>query len=214
MDTNELKSPAVDAAELGKLKALAEAATQGEWTHMKHGVIVAGPFRQYTNGKAQSQIASFGVTNGQDDDAEENKQIPNADFCSAANPAAILRIAALVAQQAARIAELEASRWIPMIERLPEVKENDHEQFIVAVKRARNGQTYVFSAYYLNAMLLQTTDEDCPEEGTPFTGWHEVKHDDPDYDDAWVPLIDIGSGDEITHWQPLPAKPTATQEGK
>lgn len=31
--------------------------TPGPWVYKGHGVIVGGPFRQFTNGQAQSQIA-------------------------------------------------------------------------------------------------------------------------------------------------------------
>jgi hypothetical protein len=250
METNiDKAAPAVDAAELGKLKALAEAATQGPWEWEIAGEESLD--MAVLRGANNVRVCDFGV--GDNHDPAEGTEPDAADmaFMAAANPAAILRIAALVAQlesdaekhmdqlveaseavgaeaaevkrleslvaqQAARIAELEARErtWVPVVARLPEVKPNDYEQFIVAVKRGSNAKTYVFAAYYLNALMLLIDDDDCPEDGLPFTGWHDLKCDDPDYDDAWVPLIDASSGDEVTHWQALPVQPTATKEGK
>lgn len=73
-------APAVDAAkldDLGKLRALAEAADQGEGQHI------------YTHPR------------------DSNNYAANDAWHQAASPDAFLRIAALVAQQAARIEELE-----------------------------------------------------------------------------------------------------------
>lgn len=71
-------------AELDKLKALAGNATPGEW-----------------------KIGVFGQLNVQD--GKYMLYNRDAGYIRAAQPAAILRIAALVAQQAARIEELEAA---------------------------------------------------------------------------------------------------------
>lgn len=89
--------------DLNNLKTLAQAATRGGWKHKKFGVIVAGPFRQYTNGSAQSQIASFGVTGSEDID-EPDKQLANADFAAAADPEAVLELISLVERQEAELA--------------------------------------------------------------------------------------------------------------
>lgn len=93
--------------ELDKLEALLNAATPGDWTHKRHGVIVAGPYRQYTNGAAQSQIAAFNVTfHEQAPDDEPERQIANAEFAVAAkNSMASLIALARRAQPRAELAE-------------------------------------------------------------------------------------------------------------
>jgi hypothetical protein len=75
------------------LSKLALDATRGPWRHTRQGVIVAGPFRQYTNGAAQSQIASFCVTSHEEDDEHQTeKQVPNALFSAAACPDVVLAL--------------------------------------------------------------------------------------------------------------------------
>jgi hypothetical protein len=115
MDTNELKSPAVvDAAELddlGKLKALAIAVPEHiqlngwyvEAPRFGHQHVYADNFK----GHGRQHIATLPAAKGYFGTM--------ADFIAAANPAAILRIAALVAQQAARIAELENGDAAPAL---------------------------------------------------------------------------------------------------
>lgn len=73
-----------------ELKRLAEAATQGTWTHLKHGVIKGGPAVQFTNGSSQQQIV---MTTGADW-MKAGEQYANADFIAAANPAAVLALIA------------------------------------------------------------------------------------------------------------------------
>ena len=68
-----------------ELKRLADVATQGEWTHLKHGVIKGGPAVKFANGSTQCQIA---MTVGAEW-MREGEQGANADFIAAANPAAI-----------------------------------------------------------------------------------------------------------------------------
>lgn len=68
-----------------ELKRLADAATQGEWTHFKHGVIKGGPAVKFANGSSQCQIA---MTVGADW-MREGEQGANADFIATANPVAI-----------------------------------------------------------------------------------------------------------------------------
>lgn len=76
-----------------ELRRLAFNATRGPWHHTRQGVVVAGPFRQYTNGAAQSQIASFCVTSHEEDDEHQTeKQVPNALFSAAAYPDAVLAL--------------------------------------------------------------------------------------------------------------------------
>lgn len=72
-----------------KLKALAEAATQGEWA--KHegrlgGVVYGGPVQHWVRGSGQSQIAM--TTGAEWMRPGENES--NAAFIAAANPAAVL----------------------------------------------------------------------------------------------------------------------------
>jgi hypothetical protein len=87
----------------------------------------------------------------------------------------------------------------------PNTPENSEVDFIIACKRS-NGKTAVFPATYLNAKLLQTASDDCPEDGVPFTGWYLERTDESgDWDSAWWPVCE--SGDEVTHYMPLPAAP-------
>jgi hypothetical protein len=82
--------------DLDRLEALARAATPGEWNAQRHGCVVGGPMRKYVNGSAQAQLASFNVTfHDQDPDDELERQQANAEFCAAANPAAVLALIAL-----------------------------------------------------------------------------------------------------------------------
>lgn len=94
--------------------------------------------------------------------------------------------------------------WIAVSDRLPEVPEGEEQEVIVCVKRAHNGESYVFSARYLNTFLLYNDDID--DESTTATGWHDVK-EHSEYDGWYSKLIDDGSGDEVTHWMPLAAAP-------
>lgn len=73
-----------------KLMALAEAATQGEWSHERFGVIQAGPVIQFANGSGRQQIA---MATGADWMAQ-GEQIANAEFMAAANPSVVLALLA------------------------------------------------------------------------------------------------------------------------
>lgn len=86
----------------------------------------------------------------------------------------------------------------------PDIPKGTEREFIVACRRA-NGKTYVFAACWLNARLLFTDSDDCPEDGEPFTGWYQERAYDGDYDTAW--LLVCNDGDVITHWMPLPESP-------
>lgn len=99
------------------------------------------------------------------------------------------------------------SGWIKCSDRLPDTPPDSDTSFIVAVRRAHNGVTYVFPAEWLNQKLLSTPDVDEPEDGLPYTGWHSIEAH-ADCEQYWEPLITPGTGDEVTHWQPLPAPPT------
>jgi hypothetical protein len=101
--------------------------------------------------------------------------------------------------------------WVSVDERLPDIPANTSRQFIIACKRAHNDQTYVFAADYLNGLLLQSDDDDCPEEGMPVTGWY-IERNDSDYDTAWHHVCTT-TGDEVTHWHELPAAPAVPGSG-
>lgn len=95
--------------------------------------------------------------------------------------------------------------WIPDDERLPDEKPGrDPKEYIVACRRA-NGKTYVFAAHYLNEYRLLSSDDDCPEDGIPTTGWFYEMLDDGEWDTAWHSVLN--EGDCITHWMPLPPAP-------
>jgi hypothetical protein len=89
-------------AELDKLKALAEAATPGPWErgHEGHGSELAVYCDDVLGSSVCEMTSKHNMTS-------REQRIANLDFIAAANPAAILRIAALVAQQAARIEGLQ-----------------------------------------------------------------------------------------------------------
>ena len=99
-------------------------------------------------------------------------------------------------------------QWVSVSESLPDVPEGDEQEVIVCVRRAHNGQPYVFSARYLNKFPLHNEcHPDADEDGCLITtGWHDVK-EHSEYDGWYSPLIEAGSGDEVTHWMPLPAAP-------
>lgn len=101
-------SVAAGSVDTEALRKLAQAATRGPWRHTRQGVIVAGPFRQYTNGAAQSQIASFCVTSHEEDDEHQTeKQVPNALFSAAACPDVVL---ALI--ERAEFAQKQWDNWV------------------------------------------------------------------------------------------------------
>jgi len=105
----------------------------------------------------------------------------------------------------------EQSGWIGVEDRLPEVAAGDEGEFIVCVYRSHNGESYSFSARFLNDYPLHTDYEDEP---ALHSGWYDAK-EHADYDGWYSPLIDEKSGDKVTHWMPLPAAPAmATQGGE
>lgn len=93
------------------LRKLALNATRGPWRHTRQGVIVAGPFRTYTNGSAQSQIASFCVTSHEEDDEHQTeKQVPNALFVAAACPDVVLALIERAEKAEEGLAQLQYER--------------------------------------------------------------------------------------------------------
>ncbi len=113
--------------------------------------------------------------------------------------------------EGADAAPAQQGQWVPVSERLPEVPEGDEQELIVCVRRSRNGESYVFSARYLNKYSLYSKGHpDADEDGFfEATGWHDVK-EHREYDGWYSPLIDANSGDEVTHWMPLPTAPGDT----
>ncbi|MCU9528757.1 ead/Ea22-like family protein [Pseudomonas mosselii] len=76
-----------------KLKALAEAATQGDWNlHERRlgAVVYGGPIQHWVNGSGQSQIAMMTGADWMRDGESE----ANAEFIAAANPATVLALLA------------------------------------------------------------------------------------------------------------------------
>ena len=116
---------------------------------------------------------------------------------------ALLDFAREVAAQAGQVA---VPGWISVDERLPSVPVNNDRQFIIACRRA-NGKTYVFAASYLNALELDSNDDG----ESVFTGWHtEGEH--AEYSSWYEPVCQ--AGDNVTHWQELPAAPSPAKESK
>ena len=103
----------------------------------------------------------------------------------------------------------ERSGWIGVEDRLPEVAAGDEGEFIVCVYRSHNGESYSFSARFLNDYPLQTDYEDEP---ALHSGWYDAK-EHADYDGWYSPLIDEKSGDKVTHWMPLPSAPALSTQG-
>lgn len=103
----------------------------------------------------------------------------------------------------ARLQE-EVKPWRPGTE-APAVEPTHTAYFIVAVRRASSGLIARFPAQYLNAVELQSPDEDEPEV---HTGWYclEAEGDDPA---AFYPTL--GKGDELLGWCDLPDVPATLQ---
>lgn len=101
----------------------------------------------------------------------------------------------------------QVREWVPVNERLPETKAGTNADFVVAIRRAHNGKTYVVPAGFLNRFELYSEDEAADDEGRIYvTGWYREMADD-EYDTSWHKMET--EGDLITHWQELPAAPSA-----
>lgn len=95
---------------------------------------------------------------------------------------------------------VKQDRWISIEERLPEVKVEGMEFFLVTTINLQTQKRSVFEAAFLNEMEL-CSDYSDPK---PFSGWHSAKESN-DYDGWYEPL-----GNEyckVTHWMPLPLPP-------
>jgi hypothetical protein len=122
---NDMRGEAVDAIEAGpeggvmtidkaKLKSLAEAATQGEWSHERFGMIQAGPVIQFANGAGRQQIA---MATGADW-MVQGEQIANAEFMASANPSVVLALLAEIERH-------EAWRTAFLAERDAQMRQRD-----------------------------------------------------------------------------------------
>ena len=118
----------------------------------------------------------------------------------------MLRAAALIEQQDARIAGLEAKvpRWIPVTERLPKKgedgrRDSDWVHCIVSViwtygSNFADAETHVFSA-----PALFDVDQKI---------WHVGSTDESSFSvNALIPLEDSDGGYFVTHWMPYPKLP-------
>lgn len=102
--------------------------------------------------------------------------------------------------------------WVPVSERLPEVKLGEEEPCWVAAKRD-NGKVYVYLSWWVNRPKHTEPDHEHPwevqdEDGEPLdcVGWHTVgcnRH----YDDFFMPEEEA---EQIFAWMPVlrPAKPS------
>jgi len=91
--------------------------------------------------------------------------------------------------------------WISVNDRMPDVNNGGNKEFIVAMYRQSSNDYYVFSAFYLNKMELETYDD-----YEIFSGWHlQLNHDN--YDEYFEPVCTNGDANLITHWMPLPQPP-------
>ena len=105
----------------------------------------------------------------------------------------------------------QVREWVQVGERLPDTKPGTEADFIVAIRRAHNGKTYVVPASFLNRFELYSEDEAADDEGRIYvTGWYREMADD-EYDTAWHKMET--EGDVITDWQELPAAPSAGSQG-
>lgn len=109
--------------------------------------------------------------------------------------------------------DLNDERWRKPGE-TPEISAGSMREFIIAVKRARNGKVYSFGATYLNAYPLNY--EDCPkgrdalercegcDDGCPTTGWFGVEGND---DGEHFQTLYMDKGDEFLGWRNVPQWP-------
>lgn len=103
------------------------------------------------------------------------------------------------------------TEWHPP-DQVPPVKPGNNREFVVAIRRAKNGKVYSFAAYYLNAYRLEYRDgcpdvESCPgpdqcDDGCPTTGWFTSIGDD-DYDYLFQNLY-LEKDDKVMGWCELP----------
>jgi len=96
----------------------------------------------------------------------------------------------------------------------PPVAHGSEGEFIVAVRRARNGKVYSFAATYLNGYRLRYEYEcpdgekcqTCDEDGHPTTGWFRETGDDGE--GSRYHAVSLDEGDEFLGWRNVPQWPT------
>jgi len=101
---------------------------------------------------------------------------------------------------------------------IPDTPKGTERNFIVAVRRARNGQVYSFPLVYLNAYQLRYEYE-CPkgdgcegdgcDDGCPTTGWYNETGDGDD-GSTYSPMH-MDPGDEFLGWRQVPQWPAASR---
>jgi len=118
--------------------------------------------------------------------------------------------AAITAQSALLDKAREEGKWHSP-DGMPDTPKGTERDFIVAVRRARNGQIYSFPLAYLNAYPLRYEYE-CPkgdgcegegcEDGCPITGWYSATGDGDD-GLTYSPMY-MDPGDEFLGWREVP----------
>lgn len=105
--------------------------------------------------------------------------------------------------------ESTSTAWIPVSERLPEVKRGD-EQLVWACWLGENGKRHVCDLWYVNRPVGKSGEEyswevqDEDGEALDCVGWHEVgcnRH----YDEFFMPF---DRAEHVIAWMPIP-KPEA-----
>lgn len=86
----------------------------------------------------------------------------------------------------------------------PGIPLGTERNFIVAIRRARNGKIYSFPALYLNAFPLDF--EDSEEWEKPTTGWFSAEAND-DGDGSRYSQLHFDPGDEFLAWCALSLPP-------
>ena len=95
----------------------------------------------------------------------------------------------------------ESSQWVSVEERLPEVKVESFEFYLVTTLNLKTKKQSVIEAAFLNEMELYSDEHD-PQL---FSGWHNAK-ESKDYDGWYEPLGNENC--KVTHWMPLPLPPS------
>ncbi|WP_411887398.1 hypothetical protein [Hydrocarboniphaga effusa] len=127
-------------------------------------------------------------------------------------------LAQLIADQAARIAELERDALIWNHTGIPAIPQYTDRSFIVAVRRD-NGKVFTFPAVYCNqypaharcapkaregnGWKQELAPDDIGDEGDILmTGWYDERSDD-EYGSTYEPML--GDGDALIAWAAIPS---------
>lgn len=102
--------------------------------------------------------------------------------------------------------------WVPCSEHLPDIANGGSQHFLVSVYRAHSGESSVFEAHYLRDYPLY--NEALGDETGEYlaTGWFN-QVPDIEFDEYYEPVARKDSGDEVTHWMPMP-KPAAAMRAQ